>query len=398
MADFARDNGIMRDDALPLILQVTEALAGGVARHLDLIWRALPARGFAIAFAVSVDRNAGAAALAARWRAEGARVEVVPMCRAIRPMSDWRAGRKLRQIIDAIRPTLVHTHASKGGYLGRAAARHLHIPAVHTGHVFAFEWPRSAWRRFFYRLLERRASQWCDRIICLSATQMEAAVAAGLGPPDKMAVVANGVDSDEFKPPSEAERAAARRRWGIGAEELAVGTAVRLEAQKGIGHFLRAAAIIREALPNARFFIAGEGSQESECRRRVAALRMEKCISFCGNVVDMPVFYHALDCFVLTSLWEGLPYAILEAQASGLPVVASCTVGAEMLIIDHESGILTPLADEKALAAAVIQVLRDPQLAQYLGAWARARICEHFTLERWADNLAAVYRSVLGMR
>ncbi|MCX7934125.1 MAG: glycosyltransferase, partial [Planctomycetota bacterium] len=356
MSEHARD---ARGTDAPLVLQVTEAMAGGVARHLDLIWRALPARGFAVAFAVSLMRGAEAESLVARWRAEGAAVAVVPMRRAIRPLADWRAGRHLRRAMASLRPALVHTHASKAGYLGRAAANRLGIPAVHTAHVFAFEWTRSAWWRLFYRLLERRASRWCQRIICLSEMQMEAAFAAGLSAAEKLAVIANGVDSEEFKPPSEAERAAARRRWGIGADELAIGTAARLEPQKGMGHFLRAAALISAALPAARFFIAGTGSLESECRRRTADLGLTERVVFCGNVADMPTFYHALDCFALTSLWEGLPYAILEAQASGLPVVASRTIGAEMLIVDQESGLLTPLGDEKALAAAVLRVLRE---------------------------------------
>ena len=116
------------------------------------------------------------------------------MRRSIRPPHDWRAYCRLLQVMRDARPALVHTHSSKAGVLGRRAAFRLGIPALHTPHAFSFLMPLSPARRGLYVRIERAAARWCRYVICVSEAERQAALAVDLCPPEKLAVIRNGVD------------------------------------------------------------------------------------------------------------------------------------------------------------------------------------------------------------
>ncbi len=380
----------------PLIVQIAEPVAGGVERQLELLAATLPERGWRLHFLLSLERPGCRADFPDELRARGCEVDLIPMTRAPRPAADWRAYRQIRRHLAKLRPDLVHTHSSKAGQLGRRAAGSLNLPAVHTPHVFPFEWHWTGWRGWLYRRLERRAAQWCRRLIVLTDAQAENALRAGLGPLEQLEVIPNGVDIDRFRPPTPEERAAARAHFGLADDEAVVGTAARLEPQKGFDDLLHAASLLAGLRDRTKLLIAGEGSRLEECRRQAATLGLARRVVFLGQIAEMEQFYWAVDAFVLASLYEGLPYALLEALACGRPAVATRTAGAEALIADKESGLLTPVADPEPLAAALNRILADPALAERLGAWGRTRIAERFRLDTWAQALSDLYCRVLG--
>ncbi len=376
----------------PVVLHIAEAAAGGVATHLELLARTL--RGFRLHFAVSSRRDPGVPERLAR-APQTESVKAIGMLRRPAPLTDYLALRQLVKLIRQLRPDLVHTHSSKGGYLGRKAAYLCGVPAVHTPHVFAFEWARLPGVKTLFRLLEKRAARWCEKLVLLSDWQLETAFQNRIAPLEKLEVIPNGVDSAFFRPGSRQEKAAARAALGLEDNALVVGTAARLSPQKGLRDFLTAAKMIAKQKAEAVFLIAGEGAQEKELRRYADALGVSPQVRFCGNLAEMLPFYRALDCFVLSSLWEGLPYVILEAQACGLPVISTDTSGGAAAIRHEESGLLVAKSDTLQLAGAILRVLDDGELAKKLGSWGRVEAEKSFSLNRWADDLAGLYRKVL---
>ncbi len=387
----------VREPAMPSahVIHITEPVTGGVGRQVELIAAALPQHGFRLGLILSLQRAPGYAVQAERFRKQGIEVDVIPMRRQLSPVRDLVSFFRIRRMLSRRQPDLVHTHASKAGMLGRRAARALGIPVVHTPHVFAFEWRRSGGLSFLYRVAERMAASWCERILLLSYEQCECAYSVGIRPLEKLTVLPNGVDCDYFAPATRLQREHARARFGLAHDIPVVGMAARFEPQKGVGHFLRAAASLCRRVERIHFLLVGEGSLLDDARGMIRQFGIEHAVSFCGNITHMRDFYHALDLFVLASLWEGCPYVILEAQASGVPVVATETCGSRALINDSETGMLVPVGDEAALARQVEQLLADRESAGRMAAWARAGIEKDFRLQDWSRQLAGVYTEIL---
>ncbi|MFH0910970.1 MAG: glycosyltransferase family 4 protein [Planctomycetota bacterium] len=379
------------------VLHCLEATIGGTARHLEEAVLYLPPRGVEVTAVVSPVRDPEYPARLAALGRGGTRVHSLPMRRAIRPFCDAAAFRTLKRILREEAPDLVHTHASKAGFLGRFAARQCGIPVVHTPHVFPMEWAHGL-SKGIYGALERLAARRTDRLVVLNEEQAVLAREALRIPEARLVLVPNGVDAARFAPPDAEARKCIRREMGLNESTRVVGTAGRLAPQKAVEDFLEVAWEVRAIYPYAIFLIAGSGSLEGALQARVREMKLVDTIRFLGEVKDPVRFYRALDVFVLTSLWEGMPYTILEAQASGLPVVATSTTGACALIEPGITGTLAPVKDVEALASAVCTYLSDPLLRSRIGQNARRQVLEHFTVEQWADSLCRVYRSLLAGR
>ncbi len=378
----------------PLVVQITEAFTGGVERHLELLSRTLPSRGWRTHCIVSFRRDAAARETAARITAAGGGVDEIPMPHGLCLGPDLLAYARLKRSLRRLRPALVHTHAAKGGLLGRRAAYELGLPCVHTPHVLPFERAVAPWLRGLYARAERLMLPWCDRLICLTPTQMDHALEARLGPVERLAVIPNGVDAGTYAPASAEARREARRSFRIPPGAPVVGTAGRLVRQQRLGRVLPTAARVRERVPGVRWLVAGAGAEAGACRHEAARLGLQQCVLFPGRVREMRSFYAAIDAFLLASLWEGLPYVLLETQAAGVPVIATPTDGAVSLIEDGETGWIRP-PEPAALAEAVVDALKGGAETLRRVSWGRERVARHFRLAEWADAHAALYSAVL---
>lgn len=168
-------------------------------------------------------------------------------------------------------------------------------------------------------------------------------------------------------------------------------TIARLDAQKGISHLLDAAA----AVPDVSFAIAGDGPDRGALEARAAALGLGDRVRFLGHRRDVPALLAAADLFVLPSLYEGLPLAVLEAMAAGVPVIASAIGGTDEVVRDGETGTLVPPADANALAAAITRTLADRGGAMRLAAGARAFVAREYSVESMVAAVSRLYDSLL---
>ena len=287
---------------------------------------------------------------------------------------------------------LVLTHTSKGGMLGRLAARLAGVPAiVHYVHGFAFHEFTQPLVKPFFVALERLAARFCDAIISVGEAHRQTAIRLGIKKPECIHTVLNGIDLRRFL---NVDRARARRSLGFGDDEIILGSNGRLSAQKGFEYMIRALPEIVARFPRVRLAIAGVGPREEELRTLAAEMDIADRVTFLGFRRDVPELLAAMDVFVHSSLWEGLSISLMEAMAAGRPIVATRICGNLEMIESGRNGILAEPASPEALASAVCRVLEDDFYARSLAAEARRDALRRFTEERMVDQNLAVYDSL----
>jgi glycosyltransferase involved in cell wall biosynthesis len=299
--------------------------------------------------------------------------------------------RRLRAALRAFDPHVLHTVLWSGNSYGRLAAIGLRIPVVITAerNVIA----RPAWQVAIERFLDR----WTDLYLVNSR-----AIATGLErrerlPATKMRVVYNGIDLARV-PPFVLDRAAARRSAGFDPGRRLVAQVGRLEPQKDYPTFLAAASRVVAELADVDVVVAGEGAQRAELEALGSRLGMAGRLRFLGLRHDVPALLGGVDVLALTSLYEGLPNVVIEAMAAGAVAVATDVGGCHELIASGETGILVPPGDVDAVAGAMLQVLRSPELGRRLAAAARRRVESDLSVEAMVGQTAAAYEACLAQK
>jgi glycosyltransferase involved in cell wall biosynthesis len=309
------------------------------------------------------------------------------------PWRDWQALRQLARLFAEKRYDIVHTHTSKAGFLGRIAARRAGVPIiVHTphGNIFQGYFSRVLTRVFI--AMERHAARRTDRIIELTPGGIEEHLACGIGRREQYVTIFSGIDLAPFDAAIR-RRAKTRRALGVSPDTFLVGGAGRLEPVKGFTYFVSAARLIAEAVPGARFVVAGQGSLRAALEAESANLGGR--LQWLGPRDDVPDLMAAFDVFVLASLNEGMGRVLLEAGAAGVPAVATRVGGVPDIILDGRTGILTPPRDPRAMAEAVGGLARDPRRRKAMGEAARARTAPAFGLERMVEQIEALYERLI---
>jgi glycosyltransferase involved in cell wall biosynthesis len=228
-----------------------------------------------------------------------------------------------------------------------------------------------------------------DQFIAVSDETRRELLAAGI-PADRITLVSYGVDTHRFHPAAPAERDCLRRRLDLEDSRVVVVVA-RLVPEKGIDRLLVAWPAVKAAVPSAELVIVGDGCAQAALIRQAEHLTG---VRFLGEQRDPLPFLQAADCFTLPSYTEGLPISLLEAMATGVPCVVSA-IGGISDAVDEKVGTLVPPGDTAHLAEALVQILRlDSDARARLGAAARQRVLERYTLEENAAALDRVYARV----
>ena len=292
---------------------------------------------------------------------------------------------------------ILHTHGGIAGLHGRSAARHAGTPAVvHTLHGIHYLHYRNPFLRRLYVLLERRYSRSTDRLILVCQSDLRQARRHRLAPEEKMTVVLNGTDFRQELGADDIARKRSDLGWPPG--QPVVGTVARLHRQKGVSNLLRAAPQILRAFPEARIAVVGDGPQGDNLRSEAQRLGLEGRFLFLGERKDAAAVMALLDVFVLPSLWEGLPFVLVEAAALGKPIVATAVDGVPEILEDGKTGLLVPPRNPSALADAIIRLLKDKEEARRLGERARTLVPPRFPLRRMVDQTQNLYLDVLGVK
>jgi len=312
---------------------------------------------------------------------------------------DVRAVLSVRAMLRRERPQVLHTHAAKGGTVGRVAAllagRGRPEVIVHTFHGHSLTGYFSSRASTVFALIERVLGRGTTRLVAVSEEVRADLVRLRVAPATKIDVIALGFDFARFEH-GEGERsdqaAALREDLGIPSEARVVTLVARLVPVKRVDRFLRVAQQLGD-VPNCRFLVVGDGELRDELRALPEAQALGERLVWAGYRRDIPQVLFASDVVVLTSDNEGTPVSLIEAQAAGVPVVSTRVGGASTAVLHEETGFLAD--SDEGLAAAVRRVLEDPPLARRLGAQGTVHARETFSIDRLVDDVDALYRRLL---
>ncbi len=298
----------------------------------------------------------------------------------IRNAIDLAAGVKLRAILKRERYDVVHFHTSRA---------HSMAPLARGFGSALIVTRRMDYRpnRVFAPYLFNRA---VDGVVAISTGVADSLAAAGVDR-QRVTVVHSGVDCDHFHPPTSQERADARGALGISDSEIVISAVGALEQRKGHRYLIEAIGAIA-ASGKFKCFIAGQGSIHKVLQGEIAVIRSLERIKLLGRVDDPRELLWASDIFAMPSLKEGLGVAALEAMASAIPVIASDVGGLREVVEDERTGIIVPPANATAIASAIVRLAESAELRSQMGAAARARVVENYSMETMAARTLALYR------
>jgi glycosyltransferase involved in cell wall biosynthesis len=272
----------------------------------------------------------------------------------------------LFKVLDRKQADVLHMHGYGATTFGRLAAARRGIPALLHEHANHTDTP------WFQKVADRALAPYTDLAIAVSASTAEFVVRARQMPVERTKVVYLGVPLDEF---SRARTAGAiaesRAALGIAPGTFAIGTVTRLMPSKGNEYLVAAARSVLDTLPDARFFVVGEGELQPALESQARALGLGDRLVFAGFQRDVSKVLAALDLVVFPSLWEGTPLTAFEALAAGKPIVSTDADGLKDILTDGHDAVMVPRRDAAALAAAITALARDPGRRAALSAAAR---------------------------
>jgi len=278
---------------------------------------------------------------------------------------------------------LVHCHLPVAGAVGRLAGRMTGVPVIYTEHNKQERY--HPWTRALNRLTWR----WQELVIAVS-DDVANSIAQHMGSHVPVEVVLNGVDLDRFRR-DPAAGAAVREELGIEPDSPVVGTVAVFRAQKRLEDWLAAAARIRERLPDARFVLVGDGPLRSEIEARARTRGLDDIVFFAGLREDVRPYLSAMDVYMMSSEFEGLPVALLEAMSMECTPVCTAVGGIPQAVHDGRNGYLVPPRRPGDLAEGVIRVLAMPDLGRAMGAAARDIVRQSFDMRAMARSLEGIY-------
>ncbi len=364
---------------IALVIPGLDRIAGA-ERQAMLLAQGLHRRGWKVSV-VALSGTGGRAA--AELAAQGIGFLSLEMRKGLADLRGWlRFNRWLRRE----RPDVVHAHLPHAAWLARwsrlAAPVRVLVDTIHTSATGTLG------RRLGYRWSNRLP----DKVTAVSGSAAEAHLQAGMVTAARLAVLTNGVDTDGWRP-DPVTRAIVRRNLGLDGEYLWL-AAGRLEPVKDYATLLQAMAATPQP---ARLLIAGGGPLESQLRSLSRELGLEQRVRFLGFQPDLRRWMQAADGFVLSSRWEGLPMALLEAAACAVPAVATRVPGTREVITDGQTGLLAAAGNSLALQEAMTRMMQIPQEERAaMGQRARQLVLDHYSLEAVLDHWERLYTDLLG--
>jgi glycosyltransferase involved in cell wall biosynthesis len=324
------------------------------------------------------------------WLGGALRERGIPVT-MLKKICDFTTLCDLVRLIRERRIAILHTHEFSMNTIGLAASRLTGIPLVATVHGKSYYAERFR-RRLAYRVVGKFAGQ----MVAVSDDVRDLLVQRVGVPAGRIRVVSNGVPVDHK--PSHARLSTLRRNLGLNGQIRVVGTVGSLYPVKGHKYLIDAAVHVVRRCPDVTFLLVGRGGLREELEAKAISVGVAPYIRFLGHRDDVPDLLGVCDLFVLPSLSEGMPLALLEAMAAGVPSVATRVGGVREVIEDGRSGVLIPPGDSQALAESIIRLLEDRTLARQMGEYAREVVARRFSLTKMVLAYQGIYADLLRER
>lgn len=248
-------------------------------------------------------------------------------------------------------------------------------------------------KRFFHNLLYRLTAPFASGFIAVSE-EVKHTMIREIGPiGKKITVICNAVDVRRYEQPVDTN--AVRQELGFDNDARLLAIVARLQLQKGHCYLVDAMSAIVKKYPNVHALFIGQGELQAELEAQVEQLKLGDNIHFLGSRKDVPALLATSELFVLPSLWEGLSVALLEAMAAAKPIVATAVSGTTQAMIAGKTGVIVEPGNSQALAAGIIQLLDNPELAMQMGQAAKQYVVDNYSAQNQAKEHLALYRKLL---
>ncbi len=383
---------------LPVLHPITRLIVGGAQENTMYTAALLDSDRFRVEV-LSGPQTGAEGSLIEEVRARGIPLTILPsLVRQISPPRDlltlWKLTRWMRQR----GYTIVHTHSSKAGILGRIAAKLAGVPIiVHTIHGWSFHDHMSPLKRRGFILLERLAASFTDAMIVVAKPDIDKGLGKGIGRSTQYHLIRSAIPLDAFDP-ANVDRVVVRRELGLPLDAPILGNVGRFSAQKNPLDWVRVAGEVARAMPQARFLLVGDGPLRSEVEAALVAEAIADRTVLTGLRRDVPRMLAAIDVFLLTSLWEGLPRVIPQALAMRVPVVVNRADGTAEAVIHGKTGFLCAPGALALMADYCVRLLADPDLRAALGQRGREFALRDFDVRQMVAQIAALYETLLQHR
>jgi glycosyltransferase involved in cell wall biosynthesis len=382
------------------VVHVLEAVGGGTKKQVSLLVEGLRNRGVEVALVLPQPRPRDPAyplmdyEFPDEMRRRGFAVARFPLGHDILLREDLPTLVALTAFLRRGRFDVIHTHSAKAGALGRLAAWLARVPRrVHTPYSLPFRKElRQGAAYSVYYAIEWGLGRLTDVFIASSPSEHAEITASGIAGRASVTTIANCFDLENYPWPPPA-RAAVKASLGLPPAAPVIGTVARLDPQKGLRALVDASVQVIATRPDARFVVVGGGSERQTLEARIEALGVRASWSLVGPRSDYKTWIQAFDVFAFPSLYEGLPFAPMEAMALGAPVVATAAMGTTDLVVDGVNGLLVPLNDMPALANALVRILEDDAFSRKLATSARRFVEQEFGGDSQIEATLRVYEN-----
>lgn len=314
-----------------------------------------------------------------------AEVVQVAMTNALSPSMDGKAVKAVRALLKRYQPDILYCHSSKAGGIGRLAALGLHIPTVYNPHGWAFGMDGPRLKAQLYLWIERLLGLVTERIVTISNYEKLVAVEHRVAPAGKMCTIFNGIDVDGVRREAR-QTTATRAALGIPADAWVVGMVGRISRQKAPDTFVRMAARVKKAVPEAWFMIVGDGDERAEIEKLIARQGLSGCFTITGWTATPQAYAALFDQAALLSRWEGFGLVLAEYMALGTPIVATETDAIPDLVTHRDNGLLVPVDDAEKAAEAVIETYGNLTLRNEMTRKGTMRVEAFFDVRRTASE------------
>jgi glycosyltransferase involved in cell wall biosynthesis len=338
-------------------------------------------------------------------------VYISEMVRSINPMNDYKAYKKICGIIKEFKPDIVHTHAAKPGAIGRMAAKAMGVPViVHTYHGHVFHSYFNSMKTKLVIQTERFLAKKTDAIVAISETQKNEFVKDFMiAPESKFRIIPLGLDLEKFQTDFEEKRQLFRNEFGIDKDVIVISIIGRLVPVKNHALFLKAISfILKSSNKKIKAFIVGDGETRESLEEMAGSLDIsfstEKDTTHPHPLVftswrsDVDVINAGSDIIALTSLNEGTPVSLIEAQASNNPIVSTNVGGIQDVVLENETALISDINDEKGFFTNLLRLVDDDELRQNLGKNGAAFVHEKYTYKRLCNDMAGLYHELLNSK
>lgn len=376
------------------IVIISEALGGGVRRHLIDLIENLNKQEFEIYFIYNLDRaDVLIKEKIPYFRTMGVKlIEIEGFNRKI-GINDIKAFKNIYKELKKINPDIVHCHSSKAGVLGRVAGKLLGVELIYyTPHAYYFQNPNSSRiKKKIYSYIESFLSKYfTTKTINVSQGEKNIALSYKVDKEDKFYVIYNGIEEADFY----RNDMELREEFNIEKSDIVIGVIARLNEQKDPNTFLDIAKKVLNQHENVKFMYVGEGELYSQINDRIENENLSGKLILTGFRRDTDDILSIFDIFLTTALYEGMPYALIEALRAKLPIVATDTIGNNEVVVDKLNGYLMDIKDSCEGFEVINYLIENKNIITKLGNESFRKYSNDFTIEHMMLEYDQLYKSV----